>query len=276
MKPPFPYYGGKLTLASRIASLLPEHDHYVEPCAGSLAVLLAKPASMMETVNDLDLELVTFWRILRTRADELLEQCALSPHARSDYEAIRDQALAPADDLEVARRIWVQLTQGRSGTRRPNERTGWRFVIAPGYGMSMPDLMNSYLSRFPPAVARLRQVSLECRPVIDLVRDYGSEPRALIYVDPPYVRSARTSSGYRHEMTDADHRQLAGTLRDARATVVVSGYPSDLYDLDLLPDWVRTDLTGHTTQGGAGKSTVERLWSNRPLNVTPTLFEVAS
>lgn len=58
MKPPIPYFGSKGRLASRIVGMLPQHGHYVEPYAGSLAVLLAKPRSRMETVNDLDGDLM--------------------------------------------------------------------------------------------------------------------------------------------------------------------------------------------------------------------------
>ena len=73
---PFPYFGGKTSHAARIASLLPDHGHYVEPFAGSLAVLLAKPRSRMETVNDLDGDLMTFWRVLRDQPEELARACA--------------------------------------------------------------------------------------------------------------------------------------------------------------------------------------------------------
>jgi DNA adenine methylase len=86
VKPPFAYYGGKTTLAPIIANLLPQHEHYVEPFAGSLAVLLAKTPSRAETVNDLDGDLVTFWRVLRDRPDELERACALTPHSREEYE----------------------------------------------------------------------------------------------------------------------------------------------------------------------------------------------
>ena len=70
-RPPFAYFGGKTRLAPLIAAAMPSHEHYVEPFGGSLAVLLAKPRSRMETVNDLDGDLMTFWRVLRDQPDEL-------------------------------------------------------------------------------------------------------------------------------------------------------------------------------------------------------------
>ena len=111
LKPPFEYYGGKAHLAPKIAALLPPHDHYVEPFAGSLAVLLAKEPSRAETVNDLDGDLVTFWRVLRDRPEELERVCALTPHSVEEFVAAADRA--DCDELEAARRVFVVLTQGR-------------------------------------------------------------------------------------------------------------------------------------------------------------------
>ncbi|WP_234425557.1 DNA adenine methylase [Streptomyces kebangsaanensis] len=101
-------------------SLLPPHEHYVEPFAGGLSVLLAKQPSRMETVSDLDAELMTFWRALRDRPTELIRACALTPHSRAELAATWDPT---NDELELARRIWCRLAQGRSGTLR---NTGWR------------------------------------------------------------------------------------------------------------------------------------------------------
>src|SRR5512134_1207868 len=110
MRTPVPYYGGKQVIAESVVKLLPPHDHYVEPFFGSGAVLFAKPPSAMETVNDIDDQLVTFWRVLRCRLPELTEACALTPHSRTEHQA----AFQPAsDDVEVARRVFVRLTQGR-------------------------------------------------------------------------------------------------------------------------------------------------------------------
>jgi hypothetical protein len=101
MMPPIGYYGAKTRLAERIAALLPAHGHYVEPFAGSLAVLLAKPPSHMETVNDLDGDLMTFWRVLRDLRPDLYALAAAAPlgdTAALDTltEAAREAAAASA------------------------------------------------------------------------------------------------------------------------------------------------------------------------------------
>lgn len=274
MKPPFPYFGGKITLGPTIASLFPPHEHYVEPYCGSLAVLLAKQPSVHETVNDLDGALMTFWRVLRERPQDLERECALTPHSRSEYVACRD--LDGCDELETARRVWVDLTQGRAGMRKA---TGWRHVEDPvGTPTSMPGYLSGYVGRIAPAAARLAGVSLENKPAVELIAKYGRHPEVLLYVDPPYLHSARTGStwnGYAHEMrTDAEHRELAAVLRGCAAMVVLSGYASSLYDLELFPDWHRREFPATTGQGGVWANRTEVLWSNRPLaDSQPSLFE---
>lgn len=273
MKPPFAYYGGKTTMADRIVSLLPEHSHYVEPFAGSLAVLLAKPRSEMETVNDLDRDLMTFWQVLRDRPDDLERVMHVTPHSRAEHEAAYD--LDVPDDLERARRVWVLLSQGRGSTLR---KTGWRFYRdLAGSTYSMPDYLTAYAERVPPAAARLHGVSLECRDAVEVVRDYGKHPNVLLYVDPPYLASTRNSTNYRHEMPSAaQHTELLTALLECRSSVVLSGYHSPLYD-DLLGDWHRVEFSAWTGNGIRDGSTrvdgvrMEVLWSNRQLGTQGVL-----
>ncbi|MBM0256354.1 DNA adenine methylase [Micromonospora sp. 4G55] len=269
MPPPVPYYGAKGRLAPAIVRLLPAHQHYVEPFCGSLAVLLAKPPSARETVNDLDGELVTFWRVLRDRPADLEEAVRLTPHARAEHELTYQPT---TDELETARRVFVKLTQGRAGQMT---RTGWRYRIGIDTDSNS---IQSYLDRFrrriDPAAQRLWRVSLECLPALDIIRRYD-HPDVLFYVDPPYLASTRAGTGYRIEMPHPEqHRELATALRASRAAVVLSGYPSELYD-QLYQGWYVEEIPTQTVQGGAGKATREVLWSNRPLGgrVQHTLWE---
>jgi DNA adenine methylase len=269
VKPPLAYFGGKTRLAPRVAALLPPHRHYVEPYCGSLAVLLAKPRGPMETVNDLDEALMRFWRVLRDRPDELARVCQLTPHARVEHRAAYDLDDEPSG-LELARRVWVQLTQGRAGTRR---RTGWRHYVKPVGNTSMPDYLDAYVERMAAAAARLHEVSLESGPALDLISKYGDQPDVCLYVDPPYLGGTRCRSwdGYPHEMRhERDHRELAEALHAVRAAVVLSGYASDLYDRELYRDWSRTTMISGTGQGEGWGNRTEVLWSNRPFAVPPT------
>lgn len=274
-RPPFVYFGGKQVLADRIAALLPEHLHYVEPYAGSFSVLLAKTPSRMETLNDLDREVMTFWRILRDRPEDLERVCALTPHSRAEYLEVLN-AEPTEEELEVARRVWVRLTQGRAGQLR--RTTGWRYFIAPrGSNRSMPGYLEAYRSRLAPCLDRLAEASLECRPALEVITEYGQHEETLLYVDPPYLGSTRNwGNQYRHEMRDEpEHRELAGALHAARAAVVLSGYPSPLYD-ELYAGWDRVSMATRTNQGGGEVERTEVLWSNRPLGHQPALFDLTT
>ncbi|XTP37118.1 DNA adenine methylase [Mycobacterium sp. TJFP1] len=261
------YYGGKTRLAAKIAALLPAHEHYIEPFAGSLAVLLAKKPSRMETVNDLDGLLMTFWRVLRDKPGELARVCALTPHSRAEYSAAREASLDDVDDVEKARLIWVQLSQGRAGTLKS---TGWRNYVDPaGCSVGMPQYLTGYVERMAACAERLHRVSLENRPALDIIKQYGAFESCCLYVDPPYIGSSRTAGGgtYRHEMRSHDeHLELIWELMGCRASILLSGYPSDLYD-DALRGWDRIEIPTMTGQAtAANKARTEVIWSNRPLS----------
>lgn len=262
--PPFAYYGSKMTIAERIVRLLPAHGHYVEPFAGSASVLLAKPRSKMETLNDIDGELVNFWRTLRDRPDDLIRVCTLTPHARAEVELAKE----PADDpLERARRKWVLLTQTINPTR-PN----WQRRINPSVKVSGPEYLARYVGRMVPIVSRLAGVSLECCPALDVIKEYGDYPDVAIYADPPYVEGTRDDNAYAADMrTEEEHRALFVALHSCKAAVVLSGYDSELYR-DLYEDWDATSTETISLRGVTKKESRSRtgrremIWSNRPFS----------
>ena len=260
MKPPMPYFGGKQRIAERIISLFPEHAHYVEPYAGGLSVFLAKPPSRIETLNDLDGHLVTFWRVLRDRPTDLIVACDMTPHSRAEMVASRT-ITDDLDEVEIARRVWVHLTQGRAGIAT---LTGWRFYLS-GTATATPmgGYLDGYRRRMPAAAARLRGVQLECRDALDVIRDYGRDPDTLLYVDPPYLPEVRRAGAYRHEVDAEHHAQMLTELRSCRAMVALSGYPSDLY-ADALHDWHVTQIAASTQQANrvGTNSRVEVVWTN--------------
>lgn len=257
------YYGSKHRLADWLIGIMPTHRGYIEPFAGSLAVLTAKPPSKIEVANDLDDNLITFWRVLRDQRDQLELACYLTPHARAEHAQSLPLRPDPYDEVEHARRVWTRLSQGRAGQLR---KTGWRYhATATGTGSGMARRLDQYLGRFGAVAERLRNVSLECRPALDVIRDYGGDPENLLYVDPPYLGSTRTGStdGYALEMRDEQsHEDLAKALHDCAASVVLSGYPSPLYD-SLYAGWTRHQASSWTGQGNQRAGRIEVAWINR-------------
>ena len=257
------YYGSKHRLADWLIGLMPPHVGYCEPFAGSLSILARKHPAKIETINDLDADLMTFWRVLRDRCEDLERVCALTPHSRAEHAATLPLRPDPYDELEHARRVWTRLAQGRAGQLR---KTGWRFhATVAGTGSGMARRLDQYLGRFADVATRLRNVSLENRDALEVIRDYGRDPSMLLYVDPPYLGSTRTGSsdGYAIEMRgERAHEDLAAALHECAASVVLSGYPSPLYDA-LYADWTQHQASSWTGQGNARATRTEVAWVNR-------------
>ncbi|MGW0012558.1 DNA adenine methylase [Streptomyces tendae] len=283
MRPPFPYYGAKARLAPWIVGHMPlEHRVYVEPFAGSAAVLFARPRpAAHEILNDLDGNVVTFFRALRDREQELVRALTLTPYSREEYRAADLEASSNLDDLERARRFFVRTTQsfnacGAAAGKRASWSNGMR------RGSSQATTVADLVDRLYYVAARLRKVVLENRRAADVIALYD-DPDVVMYCDPPYLDSTRTGlrahrqGDYAHDTnTEADHRELAKVLHGCRSAVLLSGYASPLYD-ELYGDWDRVEVTVQrpTTnrRGHTGTAGVEVVWSNRPLARQAELFE---
>jgi DNA adenine methylase len=280
LRPPVPYYGSKARMAPWICGLMPEHRTYVEPFAGSAAVLWAKHPAPVEVINDLDENVTTFFRVLRDQPDELGRVLTLTPYARAEYAAA-ELDLPGLPDLERARRFFVRATQGFNGAGT-GRWAGWSNGIRKG-SSSDATTTTDVVDRLGEFAQRLRRVVIECCPATDVIARYD-QPDAVLYVDPPYLASTRRgldrrrSSDYAVDTcADVDHRQLAAVLHRCVGTVLLSGYPSPLYD-DLYAGWhqSRRGVTcpSSNRRSVAATHAVEVLWSNRPLGNQPSLFEI--
>jgi len=269
VKPPVPYFGSKARIASTIIAMLPAHKTYVEPFFGGGSLLLGKPKAPFEVVSDINGDLVNFWRVLRDHPSELERACALTPHSRQELADARASGEGLPDDLngrvERARRVFVQLTQGRAASLW--SKTGWRQYYTGC--TSMGRVLSGYTDRIAAVAARLAEVSIDNRPAVDVIADYARDTSALIVCDPPYLADARHHTGkaarYAFEMwTEAEHQELATALNKVAGTAIVFGYPTAVYDR-LYQGWWRYELPAWTTQGSSDTARLEVIWCNQPL-----------
>lgn len=254
-RPVLRWHGGKWLLAPWVIDHMPAHRVYVEPFGGAASVLMRKPRSYAEIYNDLDDDVVNLFRVLRSdRADELVRQIRLTPFAATEFA----QAYLPTDcDLERARRLIVRSFQG-FGSNGAHKRTGFRSNSNRSGTTPAHDWAN-YPDALAQVIDRLTGVCVLCRDAKEVMAAHdGTE--TLHYVDPPYVFATRTDGkdDYAHEMTDADHAALLAFLRTLKGKVILSGYPSEIYDL-ALTGWRRVHRKA--LADGASKR-VEVLWMN--------------
>lgn len=258
----FGWYGGKFSHLDWLLPLLPACHHYCEPFAGSAAVLLNRPPAPVETYNDIDGEVVNFFRVLRDQKDRLVEAIGLTPFAREEFYRAVTPSAEPLSDLERARRFFVRARQVRTGLAQTASLGRWANCKNTSRA-GMSGVVSRWLgsvAMLPQIAERLLRVQIENRPALEVIRLYDGAG-TLFYCDPPYPHEARGDDrAYGFEMTDAEHRHLAAVLGKIRGRAAVSGYRCDLTDR-LYRGWKRFDAPAKNCHS-VKKPRREAVWVN--------------
>lgn len=260
---PFRWYGGKYSHLDFILPQLPKTEQYIEPFGGSAAVLINREASPVETYNDIDGDVVNFFKVLRENRDELLEKIALTPFSREELtKAVEKKNDDGLSDIERARLFFVRAGQTRSGLAQEATPGRWAYCKSTSR-RNMSGAVSRWhgrLDQLYDVADRLRRVQIENKPATEVIERHDDE-NSLFYLDPPYPHEIRgDTNSYGHEMTDDDHRELAEAVKNCEGKVAISGYQCDLYN-ELFGDWNRVDgeeKTMHTTKDQRQES----LWLN--------------
>lgn len=253
-RPIIRYHGGKWMLAPWIIKHFPPHRIYTEAFGGAASCLLQKARSYSEVYNDLDGELVNLFRVAREQGKELIEQLKFTPFARKEFLL----SYQPTDNpMEQARRTVIRAFMG-FGSNAHNRKTGFR-AKSNRSGTTPAHDWRNYPYNLEFIIDRLRGVVIENRDALDVIKQHD-DPQTLHYVDPPYLASVRgKGEDYAFEMTEEDHCELAALLKTCQGMVLVSGYPSDLYDQDLYAEWFTVE---RRALADGAKKRIEKLWLN--------------
>jgi DNA adenine methylase len=261
IRPPVKWHGGKRYLAKQIIQYFPPHRVYLEPFGGGASVLLNKLPAEVEVYNDLDLRITRLFRVLRDQGDRFLAKVQLIPYSQIEFEAA--VAYPPgASDLDMAICDFVRWRQSFGGKGQ-----SWSYTTKRARGGMAGDV-NAWwtaIDGLPEIIDRIRRVQLLCQSAFEAIPRFD-HPEGLIYCDPPYVHSTREQNSrkvYHAEMSDEDHRRLAQLLRKCKGKVVVSGYPSAIYN-ELFEGWrlVKFDIANHAAGGREKGRETECLWLN--------------
>ena len=180
------YPGSKWRIADWIISFFPEHHSYVEPFFGSGAVFFRKERSNIETINDLDGEVVNFFEWVRNDPERLARAIYLTPYSRKVYE----DAYGPGgNSLERAVKFCTRLNMGH-GFRTTGGKVGWKCDIQGRERAYTLNDWNNMPEKIIQAAERLKEAQIECKPAVDVIERFNFE-NVLIYCDPPYLLETR-------------------------------------------------------------------------------------
>lgn len=254
MKGILKYPGSKWRIAEWIISFFPEHHSYLEPYFGSGAVLFNKSRSNIETVNDLDGNVVNLFEWIKRDPERLAKEIYYTPYARQVYEEAFNRI--EGNGLYKAVNFYIRCQMGH-GYRTRGGKVGWKNDVQGRERAYAANDWKELPGRIIEAGERLRGVQIENRPAVEVIKRFNNK-KVLIYADPPYMLCTRAGKQYEKEMGDKDHYEMLEALIEHKGPALISGYDNDLYK-DMLHGWHREETLSMTNAGTMKK---EILWMN--------------
>lgn len=258
LRTPITYYGGKQLMAERIASLLPEHEGYVEPFCGGAAVFWRKEPSHWEVLNDTNRELANFYEQIKGNFSALEAEVRISLHSREahrDAQAIYDRPNLHSP-IKRAWAVWYLANHSYCGIL-----TGTF-----GYDRSGQTSRNNTgkRERFTEDLAiRLQNVLLESCDALRIIRSRDT-PKTLFYCDPPYIN---TDMGHYDGYTETDYCALLDTLAQIQGKFVLSSFRStELAAMIEKHGWHSIEIK-MAKPAAKGKNKIEVLTANFPISL---------
>ncbi|MDD5464904.1 MAG: DNA adenine methylase [Candidatus Omnitrophica bacterium] len=265
VKSPFGYFGSKHRIALPLIKYIPPHNAWVDAFCGSAAVTFAKSPAQIEIINDINGEIVNFFRQLRRNGSELCREIAMTPYAKEELFSARLHK-KNLSSLERARRFLVSSMMAINGIFG-EEKGGFSFSNS--YARNGKEARVSRWYNLPvrleAIVERLRNIRIEHKDARELIKGFLKRPATLLYLDPPYF--AERTQGYEFDQNNEKfHKELLKLVCKAKCMVMISSYNSELYESILTSKlgWKQIKIATHT-QGSNGKrmTRTEILWLNK-------------
>lgn len=281
MKAPFPWFGGKSRVAHIVWERFGDVAHYVEPFAGSLAVLLGRPtAPRTETVNDLDCYVANFWRAVQADREAVVAWAdwpvnETDLHARhrwlSENVGFRERMFSDPlyYDVQIAGWwAWGQSTAILGNWLRSSGAQAKPNMHAHGYGVHAA----TGLDRIRAVGARLRRVRVCCgdwRRLVSSVPTLLTASPCGVFLDPPYAdTAARDPNCYVVDSLSVAHDVREWAIEHGNhpsLRIALCGYDGEH---DMPTEWTCVSWRAHGGMAhiGAGDSRGianaerERLW----------------
>jgi DNA adenine methylase len=220
MKTPITYYGGKQKLANTITQIIPAHKLYCEPFIGGAAIFFAKKPSSVEVINDVNSELINFYKTVQNDFVSLEKEIRITLHSRDLFRKASVIYNNPDmfNEIKRAWAVWCLASQGFAGMLDGS----WGYDVQKN--TTTKKISNKRESFTEDLAIRLQNVQIECTDAIRIINSRDNKD-AFFYCDPPYFNS---DCGHYDGYSIDDFERLLTTLSKIEGKFLLSSYPSPI------------------------------------------------
>lgn len=222
MKTPISYYGGKQKLATTILQLIPKHTLYCEPFIGGAAIFFAKHPSPVEVINDVNKEMINFYRTVQNDFVSLEKEIRITLHSRDLHRKANVIYQNPDMFSEIKRAwaVWVLSTQSFASMLDGS----WGYDVSSN--TTTKKISNKRDSFTEDYAIRLQNVQIECTDALRIIKARDTK-ESFFYCDPPYYNS---DCGHYDGYSIEDYEALLKCLSGIQGKFLLSSYPSPILD----------------------------------------------
>lgn len=221
MKTPISYYGGKQTMLRHILPLIPQHKGYIEPFCGGAAVFFAKELAGLNTINDTNENLITFYRVAKLYPNKLIRLIDSTPYSRAVYKKAFNiyKGVTPASDLI---RAWAVFLLANISAMNNIGTFGYGTFVDDRHGHSRPFNFNNKKKEIRHLLAKLSDAFIENLDGIEVIKKYDHNTN-FMFIDPPYPD---TNQGHYEGYTMANFERLLSILPTLKCKWMLTSYPN--------------------------------------------------
>lgn len=248
MKTPITYWGGKQQLTSKILQMIPSHRQYNEPFFGGGAIFFAKQPSEIEFINDINGEMVNFYRTLKRKFEDLKDEVDCTLHSEFQHKQAREIYSNPLSHDDVLRSwaVWMLSKQSIYSIFG----NGWAVSIDTNKAKQIQWSKEMFTIMY---ARRLERTSIFCRDAVNVVQTTDTST-TFHYCDPPYFNS---DLGHYDGYTIDDYKRLLDALSSCQGRFLLSSYPSDVLSEYVQQNgWKYVEVEMARSAGGGRKTEV--------------------
>jgi DNA adenine methylase len=267
MKTPIRYWGGKQQLSAQIIAIIPPHECYTEAFFGGGAVFFSKPSSKVEMINDINDNMVNFYRMMKKQFNELAEEIDLTLFSEFQYNhAKKLWSIGFTEDADKVKRAWSVFVLSQQGFNGIMGST-WTYTNEKNVASRFDKLKKEFAFRY---INRLENTQIFCRDAVQVIEDTDGK-QVFHFVDPPYFNSDMAHYG---GYTEDDFKRLLKVLENIEGKFLLTSYPSDiLKEYSERNGWITINNEMHLSASlKAGKKKTEVFTLNYKPVIQSSLF----